>query len=43
MPKVKKMPKQFKPARQFKKLKVTEAAKLLGVSQPDKQAFAGKK
>ena len=44
MPKVKKMPKQFKPARQFKKLKVTEAAKLLGVSQPTLSAWeAGRK
>ena len=44
MPKVKKMPKQIKPARQFKKLKVTEAAKLLGVSQPTLSAWeAGRK
>ena len=33
------MPRQFKLARQFKNLKVTEAAKLLGVSQPTLSAW----
>lgn len=37
------MPKQFKTARQIKKLKITEAAEKLNISQPTLSAWEGER
>ncbi len=37
------MPRQFKTARQINKLKITEAAEKLGISQPTLSAWEGER